>query len=383
MRQRTLWISSAGAGAATAFLFDPVTGRRRRHRLADATVHLRHRASDAASSVRRDWRNRTRGLAAMVRRRWVAEQPDDAVLEERVHSALGRVVSRPHAITVKVDRGHVILDGPVPSGDEHRLVHAVRAVRGVKTVESRFDPHIQPAYELSSGTPRVESRTPRPDILQPNWAPATRALAAGAGAALVGAAVVQRNRSAVGLAVAGAALITRAATNLPVHRLVGIGAGRRAIDVQKAITVDLPADRVFAFWENPANLPTVMHHVREVRTTNEPGQWQWTIAGATGLSIEFVTVLTDRVPDRLLAWKTVEGSTIEHAGIVRFDPLDERRTRIGLRLSYNPPGGALGHAAATLLGADPKSQLDEDLVRMKTALETGHHAYDVAQRSNQ
>jgi uncharacterized membrane protein len=126
-----------------------------------------------------------------------------------------------------------------------------------------------------------------------------------------------------------------------------------------------------------------MHHVREVRTTKEPGQWQWTIAGATGLSIEFATVLTDRVPDRLLAWKTVEGSTIEHAGIVRFDPLDERRTRIGLRLSYNPPGGALGHAAATLLGADPKSQLDEDLVRMKTALETGHHAYDVAQRSNQ
>ena len=104
----------------------------------------------------------------------------------------------------------------------------------------------------------------------------------------------------------------------------------------------------------------------------------WTISGPTGVPIEFVTVLTDRVRDRLLAWKTVDGSTIEHAGIVRFDPLDGRRTRIGLRLSYNPPGGALGHAAAILLGTDPKSQLDEDLMRMKTALETGHRAHDVA-----
>jgi uncharacterized membrane protein len=379
MRQRTIWVSSFGAGAATAFLLDPVAGRRRRHRMADAATHLMRRASDAASTVSRDVRNRTRGLAAVARRGQVAEQPDDAVLEERVHSALGRVVSHPHAITVKVDHGRVILDGPLPSSEEHRVLYAVRAVPGVTEVESRFDPHIQPAYEPSSEAARPHARPPAgPDILQRNWAPATRALAAGAGAALVGAAVVQRNRAAVGLAAAGAALIARAATNLPFRRLVGIGAGWRAIHVQKAITVDLPVDRVFAFWDNPANLPTVMHHVREVRTMKEPGHWHWTISGATGVPIEFVTVVTDRVPDRQLAWKTVEGSTIEHAGIVRFDTVDARRTRIGLRLSYNPPGGALGHAVAALLGSDPKSQLDEDLVRMKTALETGHRAHDAA-----
>jgi uncharacterized membrane protein len=379
MRQRTIWLSSFGAGAATALLLDPATGRRRRHRIADAATHLMRRASDAASTVKRDLTNRACGLQAIARRRLVSDQPDDAVLEERVHSALGRVVSHPHAITVKVDHGRVILDGPLPSREEHRVLYAVRAVPGVTKVESRFDPHIQPAYEPSSEAARPHARTPaRPDILQRNWAPATRALAAGAGAALVGAAVVQRNRAGVGLAAAGAALIARAATNLPFRRLVGVGSGRRAIDVQKTITVDLPVDHVFAFWDNPANFPTVMHHVREVRTTKEPGEWQWTISGATGVPIEFVTVLTDRVPDRQLAWKTVEGSTIGHAGIVRFDPIDARRTRIGLRLSYNPPGGALGHAVAASLGSDPKSQLDEDLVRMKTALETGHRAHDVA-----
>src|SRR5919197_923915 len=229
MRQRTIWLSSFGAGVAAAFLFDPATGRRRRHRVADAATHLMHRAGDAASTVRRDLSNRARGVSAIVRRRLAAEQPDDSVIEQRVHSALGRVVSHAHAITVRVDHGHVILDGPLPSSEEHRVLYAVRAVPGVTDVESRFDPHIQPAHEPSSEAARPHARTP----------------------------------------------------------------ARPAIDVQKAITVDLPVDRVFAFWDNPANLPTVMHHVREVRTTKEPGQWHWTVSGATDVPIEFVTVLTD------------------------------------------------------------------------------------------
>src|SRR5919204_4582149 len=112
MRQRTIWLSGFGAGAAAAFLFDPVAGRRRRHRVADATTHLMHRTGDAASTVRRDLSNRARGLSAIVRRFLAAEQPDDSVIEERVDSALGRVVSHPHAMTVKVDHGRVILDGP-------------------------------------------------------------------------------------------------------------------------------------------------------------------------------------------------------------------------------------------------------------------------------
>jgi len=40
-------------------------------------------------------------------------------------------------------------------------------------------------------------------------------------------------------------------------------------------------------------------------------------------------------------------------------------------MSYNPPGGALGHGLATLLGSDPKRAMDEDLVRFKSLLEAG------------
>jgi uncharacterized membrane protein len=49
-------------------------------------------------------------------------------------------------------------------------------------------------------------------------------------------------------------------------------------------------------------------------------------------------------------------------------------------LSYNPVAGAAGHAAATVLGSNPKKQLDEDLLRMKSLLETGKEPHDAAVR---
>jgi uncharacterized membrane protein len=47
-------------------------------------------------------------------------------------------------------------------------------------------------------------------------------------------------------------------------------------------------------------------------------------------------------------------------------------------MSYNPVAGALGHAVAALFSADPKSQMDQDLSRMKTMLETGIPSHDAA-----
>ena len=46
-------------------------------------------------------------------------------------------------------------------------------------------------------------------------------------------------------------------------------------------------------------------------------------------------------------------------------------TRLDILLSYNPPGGALGHFAALLFGADAKSAMHEDLVRLKSLIEEG------------
>jgi uncharacterized membrane protein len=38
-------------------------------------------------------------------------------------------------------------------------------------------------------------------------------------------------------------------------------------------------------------------------------------------------------------------------------------------MRYTPPGGVLGHAVARAFGADPNTELEEDLARMKGTIE--------------
>jgi len=122
-----------------------------------------------------------------------------------------------------------------------------------------------------------------------------------------------------------------------------------------------------------------LRNVLDVRPTAVEEQSHWTISGPGGVPIEFDAVTTDLVPNQLLAWKTVEGAPVAHAGIVRFDPEANGMTRLQIRLCYNPPAGAIGHGIAALLGADPKRKMDEDLARMKTLIECGIPPHDAAQ----
>jgi uncharacterized membrane protein len=80
-----------------------------------------------------------------------------------------------------------------------------------------------------------------------------------------------------------------------------------------------------------------------------------------------------------IAWRSEPGSPVQHAGSVRFDE-QAGGTRVTVRLSYHPPAGALGHTVASLLGCDPKHDLDADLMRMKSFIETGVAPHDAAQR---
>ncbi|HET7058604.1 MAG TPA: hypothetical protein VFI05_07720 [Nitrospiraceae bacterium] len=50
-----------------------------------------------------------------------------------------------------------------------------------------------------------------------------------------------------------------------------------------------------------------------------------------------------------------------------------------IRMSDNPPGGAVGHGIATLFRADLKTLIEEDLVHIKTVLEGGTIPRDVQQ----
>ncbi|MDQ3951162.1 MAG: SRPBCC family protein, partial [Gemmatimonadota bacterium] len=182
------------------------------------------------------------------------------------------------------------------------------------------------------------------------------------------------------LSVAGLALLSRSATNTELRRLLG-GGGRRGVDIQKAINIDAPLDAVFAFFTNYENFPRFMSHVREVRDTGE-GRSHWVVDGPGGVPVEWDAVVTKLEANEVLAWKSVPGSVVKSAGVIRFAQNEDGTTRVDLKMTYNPPAGAIGHAASKLLGADPKKQLDDDLARAKTFLETGTPAHDAAAQAD-
>jgi uncharacterized membrane protein len=55
--------------------------------------------------------------------------------------------------------------------------------------------------------------------------------------------------------------------------------------------------------------------------------------------VEFDAEVSAFVPDEALAWRTIAGAPVAHARIVHFEPAGDGRTRVDIRMSYNPPGG--------------------------------------------
>ena len=367
------FLAGACLGAAGMYLIDPNRGARRRGVIRDQLVHAAHKTADGLDATRRDLSHRARGRWAEAQYWFGSSDVPDHILVERVRAKLGRYVSHPHAVDVEADNGCVILKGKILKREVKPFLTAIKKIPGVHEIDDLLEQH-----ETASNVPSLQGGARRPGdlrhLMQREWSPAARTVVGGVGSALVAYAAARRDVFGTLFALAGTALVLRAATNLEAKRITGVGAGRRAVDLQKTIHVNAPVSTVFDFWANFDNFPHFMTHVREVRQTSIEGQSHWTVAGLANVPIEFDAVITRFAANQLIAWKTVEGAPVAHAGVVRFEP-DGQGTRVHIRFSYNPPAGAI----ASLLGEDPKSMMDDDLARMKTLIETGNPPRDAAQ----
>jgi uncharacterized membrane protein len=83
-------------------------------------------------------------------------------------------------------------------------------------------------------------------------------------------------------------------------------------------------------------------------------------------------VLTEDVPGEVLAWTSVEGSSVPNTGRIEFkDSSNGRGTIVTATIVYDPPVGKLGTLVAKMLGREPKIQARRDLRRFKQLMETG------------
>lgn len=358
----------ACAGSLAAYFLDPNQGRTRRARLRDKAVHATHRLNRGVGVVARDCGNRSRGVVAGVRYKVDGRKVGDEVLHERVRAELGRYVRHPHAVDVSVEDHVVKLSGDVRADEDQRARHAVAKIPGVQEVDAGWT-----AHEDLNGVPQLQGegrrREPVPELRQEHWSPTARLMVGSVGGLLLSYAGRLPRPLVLPVRATGGVLMTRAITNLPMKRLTGVTAGRRAVDVEAAITVAAPPENVWALVSEYEWFPSFMPDVREVRRTNGERTTHWVLSGPTGTAIGFDAEETKREEGRESAWRTCDGQLIAHSGSLRLDP-EREGTRIQVRLTYNPIAGAAGHAVATLLGANPRRKLIQDLRRLKTAIET-------------
>lgn len=369
-------LAGLGIGVLAMYFLDPDRGGRRRALVGDKVMSAGRDLPDAVGVTARDISNRARGAWAQATKLFTSDDASDQVIEARVRAKLGRVVSHPHAVHVTSRGGNITLNGVILAREVPELVKNVMDVRGVKTVDCQLKEHNSP-----EGVPSLQggsTREARSEFMQQNWSPAARVAAGAAGTAALAYGITKRDAVGFGLSAAGAALLARSATNIELQRLLGFGGGRTAITIDKSINVAAPPDVVYALWSNFENFPQFMTNVLEVKSIND-NLSHWKVAGPAGVPVEWDAEITRVEPGEMIAWKSVEGSTVANAGYVLFEPTDDGGTEVTVRISYNPPAGAIGHAVARAFGADPKSEMDTDLMRMKTLLETGQLPHDAAE----
>jgi uncharacterized membrane protein len=155
--------------------------------------------------------------------------------------------------------------------------------------------------------------------------------------------------------------------------------GSRGVNVLESVTINRSVPELYRFWRNLENLPQFMRHLQSVdKMTDTISRWR--AKGPAGVIVEWEAEIYNEVPDKLIAWRSLETSQVISAGSVNFDDAGPGRgTRVTVHLQYSPPGGKLGAKLAKLFGADAETEIREDLRRFKQLVEAG----EVARTSGQ
>ena len=378
MKKGLAIIGGIGVGAGLMYLFDPDRGHRRQAQLRDKVNHGLHKTSDAIEKTARDVSNRAHGAVAELESLFASHDKSDVVVAARVRSKLGRLVSNPKAVTVTVTQGKVTLSGNILSDEVNKMLKAISAITGVEQIVNELKPHEQ-ANNVPDLQGRRLRRRSRLEFMKTNWSPGTRLMAVAAGCAL---SAYGRKRNGILWTLSqtfGVGLLSRGLTNMEIGRFFGVSKKHLTVDIQKTINIAAPMEDVFDLWLHHENFPNFMSNVREVKSIGE-NRYHWVVAGPAGIPIEWDGEITRIAPNELIEFKSLPESVIEQRGVIQFKALDEGDTCVDIKMSYTPPAGMAGHTVAKLLGFDPKSQMDEDLMRMKSLIETGRIPNDAAKR---
>jgi len=196
-----------------------------------------------------------------------------------------------------------------------------------------------------------------------------------AGAALLGYAWRHRSR---GLGLTSAGLIARGATGFcPAYAALGVDhsdtrhalSGAKGVHVREAIIVNASPEELYSFWRQLERLPSVMPHLESVEQIDFRLS-RWTAKTLGQVPLSWTAEIINEVPFETIAWKTLPGESIQHAGSVVFKRLPATEsTDVRVHLQYSPPGGKAAAWFAALVGQDPAKLTREGLEALKKQFE--------------
>lgn len=191
--------------------------------------------------------------------------------------------------------------------------------------------------------------------------------------ACLGAAFTSRGADRARLAKTLAAIAGATALDLVCAQQMtrGIETRRGAMPILATLTINRSQEELYRFWRDFSNLPRLMNHLRSVEVIDDRRS-HWTATGPGGSSVEWDAEITDDRPNEMITWRTVEGSDVDHRGVIRFEAAaGGRGTMVTVEMQYAPPGGTLGSAVAAWFGDDPRQSIKMGLRRFKQVMETG------------
>jgi uncharacterized membrane protein len=224
-----------------------------------------------------------------------------------------------------------------------------------------------------------------------------RLLSVISGGALAAYALRRRDWRGTTLALLGAELLRRGATgHCNLYQALGVSTAgdaeyparapgeivsdaatvdaRKAIKIERTLTIARPRQELFAIWRNFERLPEFIPDLESVTSVGQ-GRSHWVAKLPGDKRVEWDSEIVNELPGQLIAWKTIGEPDVAHAGSVHFsDTADGRGTELRVVVDYEPPGGKLGAMIATftrLFGQDPDAKIGEDLQRFKMTVEAG------------
>lgn len=171
---------------------------------------------------------------------------------------------------------------------------------------------------------------------------------------------------------AGGVLIYRGATGVcPIYQRLDIDTtDPQAINITESITVNVPREKVYAFWRELSNLPKFMTHLKEVNEQNETESHWIANVPSNLLELSWNAEITHEDKGKYLGWQSTAGSMVDNAGKVTFtDTLNNIGTDIHVEINYFPPAGSVGRGIASLFNGVFEKMIRKDIQNFKSYVE--------------